>query len=79
MDDIDYDAIWPMITLEQVLEHLPRWMQADFDCPGRGPHTWLPRVTGRGNSYEFCRHCTRLKREVDPEWLATRSVYGIYA
>lgn len=68
-----------LVTLAAVLEWLSPRIVADFDCPNHGPHHWLPRVTSRSNSYVFCRNCNRLKREVDPEWLAMRKIYGIYA
>lgn len=65
---VDLEA--PAYTQAEVLDRLPRWMVADFDCP-RGPHEWLPRATSRGNHYEWCRHCNRMKRTVD-EWPDTQ-------
>lgn len=57
-----WEGIW---TQAEVVERLPQWMRADFDCV-RGPHDFLPRVTSRGNHYEWCRNCNRMKRTIDP-------------
>lgn len=59
-----WDGVW---TQAEILECLPQWMRADFDCPARGAHEWTARVTSRRNHYEFCHHCNRTKRTVD-EW-----------
>lgn len=50
-----------LFTLEQVLEWLPPHIVADFDCPA-GPHDWLDAVTAAGNTYRWCRNCTRMRR-----------------
>lgn len=54
-----------LVTQAEIVARLPQWMVADFDCPA-GPHDYLPRVTSRGNNYEWCRHCNRMKRTADP-------------
>lgn len=60
---IDYEVV----THVEVLGRLPRWMVADFDCPDRGPHDFLPPVASGGNHYEWCRNCKRMRRTID-EW-----------
>lgn len=50
-----------IITQAAVLDWLPPWIAQDFDCPN-GPHEYLPRVTAHGNSYQWCRHCNRMRR-----------------
>jgi hypothetical protein len=68
-----------LVTQTDVLQWLPQWMVADFDCPN-GPHEYLARVTSRGNHYEWCRHCNRMKRTVEPCEDDTRNpVEVIYA
>lgn len=67
---LDYDLAYGVRTHAEVFERLPQWMRADFDCPDHGAHDFLPRVTSRENHYEWCRHCNRMKREVD-EWPST--------
>lgn len=57
---VDYDVVFPVRTQVEVLERLPQWMVADFDCP-RGPHEWLGVAT-MGADYRFCKHCDRRKR-----------------
>lgn len=56
-----------IVTLAEVLQWLPPHIVAEFDCVG-GPHQWMPRITSRGNTYEWCRICTRMRRT---SWLDT--------
>lgn len=69
------------VTQAGVLDRLPRWMVADFDCPDRGPHQWREVKTSYVAEchYEFCVTCTR-RRKVEP-CLDTRDplevIYGL--
>lgn len=60
-----------IFTQAAIAATLPPSIATDFDCPDHGPHDFLPGVTSRGNHYEWCRHCNRLKRTVEP-WPDTR-------
>lgn len=49
-------------TQAEVLERLPQWMRADFDCPS-GAHEWLHIVPPTSfNAYAFCKHCPTKRR-----------------
>lgn len=63
-----------VLAFDRLIATLPVWMRRDFDCPDRGPHNWLPRVTSRGNEYEFCRNCSRVKKEYNPGELSAAEV-----
>lgn len=52
-----------MITQAEVLELLPRWMVADFDCPS-GAHEWRDCRVGGEVAFRWCKHCTAHRRVV---------------
>lgn len=60
-------------TQAEVLEHLPQWMVADFDCPARGPHDWLVTTSGCGVPepdglvYAWCKNCPAKRRTPWPD------------
>lgn len=55
------------VTIEQVLEWLPRHVAAEFDCV-RGPHTWRETSSEGGElTYRFCLYCPR-KERIGPTW-----------
>lgn len=60
----------PPFTHAQVLERLPRWMVADFDCLA-GPHNWLELTHTAGwpgVAYSWCRTCqARRRRKTWPD------------
>lgn len=58
-------------TQAEVLERLPQWMWADFNCPDRGPHGWVG-TQATGETRLFCKYCPAKRRIQCPDDMLSR-------